>query len=352
MSTARPHLWIRSESRPNERRAPVTPDGVGALLAAGHRVTVEESPHRIAPDSAYAAAGAQMAPEGSWPGAPPDAAILGLKELPDDPTPLTHSHVMFGHAYKGQPDGARLLARFRAGGGTLLDLEYLTDARGRRRCAFGYWAGYAGAAVGLLAWAAQRRGGLCPSLTDFPSAHALRDELQATLPIGTRPTAMVIGAKGRVGTGATDLLRHMGTEPLAWDIGETRGRTAFPEVLERDLFVNAILARPGAPVFVPASAGEAPRRLSVIADVACDPRSEYSPVRVYDRETTWDAPAIRVHGDPPLDVTAIDNLPSLLPRESTEDFAAQLLPVLLEWDEDPQGTWDRARRLFGKHSLQ
>ena len=352
MPQGRSHLWVRSESRPNERRAPVTPEGVSALLAAGHAVTVEESPHRILPDADYAAAGARLAPGGSWPDAPRDAVILGLKELPDDGAPLVHVHVMFGHAYKGQPDGGRLLARFRNGGGTLLDLEYLTDAEGRRRCAFGFWAGYAGAAVGLACWAAQRRGATCPPVHDLPSAHALRDELQATLPIGTRPTALVIGARGRVGTGAVDLLRHMGIEPLAWDVEETRGRDAFPEVLARDLLVNAILARPGAPVFVPASAKAAPRRLSVIADIACDPRSDFSPIRVYDRETTWDAPAVRVHDDPPLDVTAIDNLPSLLPRESTEDFAAQLLPMLLEWDDDPSGTWDRARRLFGKHSLE
>ena len=345
-------FWMRAESRPNERRALLIPEGVAALIAEGHAVTVEESPHRIFPDADYAATGAAMAPEGSWPEAPPDAVILGLKELPDDGTPLAHTHVMFGHAYKGQPDGARLLERFRAGGGALLDLEYLTDAEGRRRCAFGFWAGYAGAAVGLMCWAAQRRGGICPPVTGFPSAHALRDELQAILPIGTRPTALVVGAKGRVGTGAVDLLRHMGTEPVAWDLEETRGRRTFAEVLAREVLVNAILARPGAPVFVPASARTAPRRLSVIADVACDPRSDFSPIRVYDRETSWDAPAIRVHDDPPLDVTAIDNLPSLLPRESTEDFAAQLLPILLEWGADPQGTWDRARRLFGKHSLE
>ena len=55
---------------------------------------------------------------------------------------------MFGHAYKGQPDGQKLLSRFAAGGGILYDLEYLTDETGRRVAAFGYWAGFAGAAFG------------------------------------------------------------------------------------------------------------------------------------------------------------------------------------------------------------
>ena len=55
----------------------------------------------------------------------------------------------------------------------------------------------------------------------------------------------------------------------------------------------------------------------MIGDIACDPDSDFSPIKVYDRTTDWDAPALRVHDDPPLDVTAIDNLPSLLPVESS-----------------------------------
>ena len=53
----------------------------------------------------------------------------------------------------------------------------------------------------------------------------------------------------------------------------------------------------------------------MIGDIACDPTSDFSPIKVYDRATDWDAPALRVARHPPLDVTAIDNLPSLLPVE-------------------------------------
>ncbi|MDX5350508.1 MAG: saccharopine dehydrogenase, partial [Paracoccaceae bacterium] len=148
------HLWVRAESRPNEARVGITPEGVRALIGRGFRVTVEDSGTRIIPAADYAAAGATVVPEGSWPGAPSDAVIFGLKELPEDGTPLIHRHIMFGHAFKGQPAGRVLLERFRKGGGTLLDLEYLTDEDGRRLAAFGYWAGYAGAAVALEAWVA------------------------------------------------------------------------------------------------------------------------------------------------------------------------------------------------------
>ncbi|WP_370310795.1 hypothetical protein [Salipiger bermudensis] len=43
------HLWIRSESRPNEERVGLTPEGVKALRTKGIAVTVEESPHRVLP---------------------------------------------------------------------------------------------------------------------------------------------------------------------------------------------------------------------------------------------------------------------------------------------------------------
>ncbi|PKP80206.1 MAG: saccharopine dehydrogenase, partial [Alphaproteobacteria bacterium HGW-Alphaproteobacteria-2] len=115
------HLWVRAECRANEQRVGITPEGAATLLAKGIRVTVEEAPHRAVPAAAYAAAGCEIAPEGAWRTAPRDAIIFGLKELPDDGSPLPHRHIMFGHAFKGQAGGPRLLARFRAGGGTLYD---------------------------------------------------------------------------------------------------------------------------------------------------------------------------------------------------------------------------------------
>lgn len=345
------HLWVRAESRPNEDRVGITPEGVAALQEQGFRVTVEDSPRRIIPTDAYRAAGAAIAPKGSWTTAPGDAIVFGLKELPEDGTPLRHRHVMFGHAFKGQPAGQALLRRFKAGGGALYDLEYLLDEDGRRLAAFGYWAGYAGAAVSLQCWAAQQSGGICPPVHAWPDRDALTADLRARLDATgrPRPRAIVIGAKGRVGTGASDLLSAMGLRVTRWDLAETAHGGPFPEVLAHEIFVNAILAGPGVPVFVPAEAVAPGRALSVIGDVACDPDSDFSPIKVYDRTTTWREPALRVAEDPVLDVMAIDNLPSMLPRESSLDYAAQLLPVLQGLDRIGEGPWGRAAAIFRDH---
>ena len=343
------HLWVRAEQRPNEERVGLTPEGAAALVKAGLRVTVEASSVRAIPIDGYRAAGCEIAAENLWPHAPQDAIIFGLKELPEDGTPLTHRHIMFGHAYKGQPVGRVLLQRFKAGGGTLYDLEYLVAEDGRRVAAFGYWAGYAGAAVSLQVWAAQQRGGIAGPVRKVPSKAALLDQLGVAMAGLTRPRALIIGALGRVGTGAADLMTAMDVAVTRWDMAETASGGPFPQVLQHEILLNCILARPGCPVFVPASAKTDPRALTVIGDIACDPTSDFSPIKVYDRATDWDAPALRVHDTPPLDVTAIDNLPSLMPVESSEDYAAQLLSSLLTLPSLESGVWGRAKAEFDKH---
>ena len=98
-----------------------------------------------------------------------------------------------------------------------------------------------------------------------------------------------------------------------------------------------------------ADAGQTQRSLRVIGDIACDPDSSFNPIKVYDRATTWETPALRAYANPPLDVMAIDNLPSLLPLESSQDYAAQLLPTLAQLQGDEAGVWARAQDIFARH---
>ena len=345
------HLWVRAEQRPNERRVGVTPDGVSTLVAAGLNVTVEESPERIIPIQYFADAGAVIAPQNSWPDAPRDTVVFGLKELPDDGTPLVHRHIMFGHAFKGQHAGRRLLQRFRDGGGALFDLEYLFDDEGRRVAAFGYWAGFAGAAVTLKAWCAQQRGEECGPVDAWSDKSSLLAELGAEVQkIDRSPAAIVVGALGRVGAGAADLCESQGVRVTRWDMAETAHGGPFPEILEHELFFHCILARPGTPVLVPPDAPGSSRRLTAVGDIACDFDSDYNPVPLYEHATSWEAPVIRVYDDPPLDIMAIDNLPSLLPLESSKDYAQQLLPTLLTLVDIQGSAWERALLEFEKHA--
>ncbi|MGW0911232.1 saccharopine dehydrogenase [Streptomyces sp. NPDC002784] len=329
------HLWLRHEIRSTERRTPIVPADARRLVESGMTVTVEESAQRIFPVEEYERAGCRIAPAGSWESAPDDAVVVGLKELPDAPALLTHRHVFFGHAYKRQPGAAALLRRFTAGGGALYDVEYLVDDDGRRLAAFGFWAGYLGAALAVL----QHRGRLAVPLV--PTA---KEELDALLREGEEFTALVIGALGRSGRGACEAFRAAGAEPTRWDLAETRALDR-PALLAHDVMVNAVLATSPVPPFLrDADLDDPARRLRTLCDVTCDVGSPLNVLPVYDRTTDWTAPARRLRERPPLDLIAIDNLPSLLPRESSTDFSAALLPQLLEFGTG--GAWVRALGRF------
>ncbi|MEU1275222.1 saccharopine dehydrogenase [Streptomyces sp. NPDC005799] len=332
------HLWLRHEDRTTERRTPIVPSDARRLVEAGVTLTVEESPQRIFPIEEYETAGCAVAPSGTWVSAPRDAVILGLKELPDGPAELTHRHIFFGHAYKRQPGAETLLRRFAAGGGRLLDLEYLVDDDGRRLAAFGFWAGYLGAALAVL----QHRGRLAAPLT--PTSKEKLDESLQRAEGDEEFTALVIGALGRSGRGARVALHAAGIEPTCWDLAETRDLDR-PALLAHDVMVNCVLATSPVPPFVREQDLDDPaRRLRTLCDVTCDVGSPLNVLPVYDRTTDWTDPARRLRKEPPLDLIAIDNLPSLLPRESSTDFSAALVLQLLEFGGG--GAWGRCLDRF------
>lgn len=339
----RPHLWIRAEARPTEQRVPIVPADAARLVADGFTVTVEESPTRVVPLEEYVAVGCATAPAGSWVDAPEGAVVVGIKELPEDPEDLRHTHVFFAHAYKGQEGAEQVLDRFRRGGGELLDVEYLTVG-GKRVVAFGFWAGYVGAALAAL----RARGAL-----DGPVGPMTREALDARLR-DTTPAeperALVIGSRGRSGSGAVEALTVAGCTVTRWDRPDTM-QLDRAALLDHDLLVNCVVSTgsDGQEPFVTAADLAADRRLRVVGDVTCDVTSDANLVPVNTAITTWDEP-VRPVGDAehPLDVIAIDNLPSLLPRESSESFSAELTPLLPDL-ADRSGPWAASLAWFRRH---
>src|SRR6478735_11058186 len=349
------HLWIRHEARETERRAPVVPADVRRLRDAGFTVTVEESPQRIFPIGEYAAAGARIAAKGSWDEhAPDDAVVVGIKELPEEPASLRHTHVYFAHSFKGQDEAVEVLDRFRRGGGRLLDIEYLTDEHGKRVVAFGYWAGYVGAALGVLHLAGDLHAPLSPmTKTD------LDDHLHEVGSRGAdRLLALVTGARGRSGRGSQAALAVAGLTITRWDRRETRDLHK-QALLGHDMLVNCVVTHVPTTPFVETADLQHERRMRVIADVTCDVTSATNMLPVNTAITTWDEPSRRLddgHAElqaGPLDVIAIDNLPSLLPREASEGFSADLTDQLLHLDPTaPAGPWAAAAASFDEAMSQ
>ena len=348
------HIWLRAESKPNERRVAVTPKDAARLIADGFTITVEASDQRAIPLAEYEAVGCLSATEGSWRSAPNECFILGVKELPDENIELQHRHIYFGHVYKDQPGWHQTLGRYRAGGGVLYDLECLVDENNRRVAAFGYWAGFAGAATGVMSWCGQNRGDN-PSLAklgSFPNVDLLIAALKSALTqCAERPNMIVMGALGRSGRGAVKLANELGLTVSKWDMAETANGGPFPELQQHNLFVNCILANEDCPQFITKKdIANEDRVLSVIVDVSCDPESLYNPIPIYHRCTTFEEPVISLPiEDPPLDIIAIDHLPSMLPLESSQDYSHQLVQALLTLDKPTKGVWGRALDQFNRH---
>lgn len=177
---------------------------------------------------------------------------------------------------------------------------------------------------------------------------------------GRGPKILVIGALGRCGTGAVQLAKDVGipdSDILKWDIEETKKGGPFREIVEDvDIFINCIYLSSKIPPFVNQESLSSPKRtLTVICDVSADTTNPNNPIPVYDVTTIFEKPTVPVNvplGNPdlPLTVISIDHLPSLIPRESSEQFSKALLPSLLQLkDRANARVWKQAEELFKHH---
>ncbi len=344
------HLWLRAETKPMEERTALPPHHAKQLLDHGFKITVEHCSQRIFDIDSYQQVGCVIADAHSWQTkAPSDAIILGLKEFSSEETfPLTHRHIQFAHAYKEQSGWQNVLSRFTRGNGTLYDIEYLVDEQGKRVSAFGYWAGYSGCAVAIMTWIAKQQGTTLGALHSYTDRDAMIAVLKSQLSTLTaKPNIIIIGAKGRCGSGALDLANALNVDVTPWDAAETAKGGPFTEILDHSIFVNCVFIQHSIPPFITKEMlAKKEGKLSVICDVSCDPFGEYNPLPIYSQCTDFDNPSIVLENSADVSLVAIDHLPSLLPKESSEDFCNQLLATLKAIDKIEEGVWGTAKNTF------
>ena len=346
-------LWLRAETKPFEKRTPLVPQHARELVARGINITVERSPDRIFPDADYEQAGCILTERDSWNKAPPAAYILGTKELPKEKIPLRHKHIYFAHVYKGQPLAQEVLGRFREGGGVIYDLEFLTNNEGQRVVSFGFWSGTAGAALALLCWI-QKEAQKDEAIPLFYSdeATALSDIKRGLEKGNSSPKILIIGAKGRCGTGVSSFLKKVGVECTLWDREETEGQGPFSKILDYDILFNCVSTEKPARPFLTTGLLSRNRNLSFIVDISCDCSKFYNLLPIYEGLTNFKEPCKRlVDGEHPLDLIAIDNMPAFFPMEASLSFSEQLYPYLeqLHNAEVANTPWARSEALFSQH---
>lgn len=340
---------LRKEFKSSERRTPLTPTDAKKLIAQGHTIKVEACPDRIFKDQEYQDIGCSIVPEKSWIQEGSNTFVLGLKELPIEEFPLKHRHIYFAHIYKGQTGHEQVLSRYKNGGGTHFDLEYLVNQDGRRVAAFGKWAGFIGAAISLDRFYQKQSGQPYSPLSSFENIEELYSQISINKEKSSlNPQAIIIGALGRCGQGAKEVFDHFNVDTTLWDFEETKKGGPFPEITTHDIFINCVLMTKKIPPFLTREILNTDKKLSIIGDVSCDPTSDLNPIPVYDHITEWKKPFLETCG---LELLAVDNLPSLLPRESSIDFSSQLIEHLQnladKGSDDP--VWKSALDTFNKH---
>jgi alanine dehydrogenase len=359
---------IREGKMPPDARAPLTPEQCAeAMVELPVRVVVQPSLVRCFKDEEYAAHGIYLQEDLS------DCdVLLGIKEVPVEQLLAGKTYLFFSHTMKKQPHNRRLLQAVLEKNIRLIDYEALTDERGERLIAFGFYAGIVGAHNALWTWG--RRTGQF-SLPRLCESRDYAEMLEIYEKIKLPPLRIVLTGTGRVATGAAKNLRDMGirqvtpqeflendfseavfTQIAAQDYVTHRDGRPFdkkhfyehgdeyvsafaPYYRRADIFINGIFYDKKAPAFFTVEEMQRPDfQVKVIADITCDIAPDSSvpstiraskiadPVYGFEPKNGLETPPYQPGS---IDVMAIDNLPSELPRDASAFFGRQLLEKIL-----------------------
>jgi saccharopine dehydrogenase (NAD+, L-lysine forming) len=360
---------IREGKTPPDARVALTPDQCLTVMQRfpGVEVVVQPSEVRCFPNSAYQALGIALQTDVA------DCdVLLGVKEVPIPQLIPEKTYLFFSHTIKKQPYNQELLRTILERRIRLIDYEVLTDDRGERLIAFGYYAGVVGAHNALWTYA-QRTGAFAlPRMRDTYDYAAIKAIYGQTQWPAIK---IVITGGGRVAQGAIQTLRDMGiaqvspadfltgtfteavfTQLHAGDYARCADGSSFdkahfyqhgheyvscfrPFATAADVFINCIFYDKKAPAFFTLTEMAQPEfNLQVIADVTCDimpgasvpctvqPSTIADPVYGFDARTGMVGPPFQAHT---TDIMAIDNLPSELPRDASAFFGRQLIDNIL-----------------------
>lgn len=360
---------IREGKVPPDARTPLSPQQCLDVMQQFPRVEirVQPSPVRAFKDEEYRSAGVIVQEDMSE-----CEILLGVKEVPIRELISGKTYLFFSHTIKKQAYNQPLLRAILDKGIRMIDYEVLTDDRGVRLIAFGYYAGVVGAHNGL--WAYGLRTGLF-SLPRMNTCHDYEEVCAVYQQTSFPPMKVVLTGGGRVATGAVRTLEDMGfkrispedflTQPAQEPVftqlhaadyvrhkdnrpfdkkdfyanGSDYVSTFAPYAAAADIFLNCIYYDKKAPAFF--TTGEMQQssfKIRTIADITCDimpgssvpstirPSTIADALYGFDPFANAECPLYAPQG---IDIMAIDNLPSELPRDASVFFGDQLIKNIL-----------------------
>lgn len=354
---------IKETKIPPDRRTPITPSIASKLKERFPNVSIkiQKSQIRCFADDEYKNLGFEIVENID------DCDILiGLKEVSIESLVPNKTYMFFAHVAKKQEHNKKLLKTLIDKNITLIDYEYLTDENGTRLVAFGKWAGIIGAYNALRMW------GLKTRQYELQPAHKYIDkkELFENSKIEKiEPLKIVITGGGRVAMGAIETLTYFGIEAVPpedfltkqfnkpvftkldpnYYVAHKEGKTfdlthffAHPEeyysIFEpytkvADMYIACHYWDPKSPKFITREMMlKNDFKIRAIADISCDVNGPIeSTIRAssiqepfYDYNPKTGQEEKPFSSDINISVMAVDNLPSELPRDSSEEFSNNL----------------------------
>ncbi len=313
----KPELVIRSELNPFECRTPIIPADIPDLLPL-YNIKVESSIVRCYSDTDYQLAGATIVDAGYWRNTT-HSYVIGLKEVKYTTTP-TQTLLHFAHCYKGQEGSKEALALLK--GCTFIDYEYMVGRDQKRVISFCAQSGKIGCYLALMAYHFRQN-----NLHDVPEFE--EDQYRSILSgMKSLPRVLLIGY-GTAGKRAKEILDQFQIPTTIWTSTTVPDRSV---ILDHDIMIHAIRLPDDPSIhidpFLRPCDLSAPHNLSIICDITCDMGNPRNTLPLYSSYTTKNNPARRIENS--IDLIAINNLPSLEPIVSSQQFSSILSTYLPE----------------------
>lgn len=330
-------IYIRCELNESEYRTPIVPNDIQSLLKEGFTVYIQSSNHRIYSDKDYIKCGAIITKKQWHDSIFNDALIIGLKELSHIDLLSKHTHMYFSHSYKNQSGSLDLLSAFSTTSSTIYDFEFFLDKNNKRIISFGYYAGVAGCFLALLQFIKKSIfGKSIIKLTPWENKDEIIHYISRYSYLFHDIKVAIIGANGNCGTGVKDILDILNITYTI--IGKNSDKS---NLMKYDILYNCIvLDKDEKEIWF--TKKNIFYKSIIISDISCDYSKSNNPIQLYDRETTWETPVYSYNQF--VDIIAINNLPSLLPKESSSHFSSKCVDILL--NKSLNYSWIHNKQIF------
>ena len=325
-------IFLRRELSPYEKRTPLTPNDIKILLKYGIPSYVQSSKYRIFDDSEYQNSGAIIVDDSWYEDKYKDCIIIGLKELDNLELLNKHIHVYFSHSYKNQTGSKYILERFKESKSILYDFEYFLNSFNKRIIGFGIYAGYVGAVLGLKHFYNQS----LSNLIEWCSYDSMINDIKINEYIS--PLIGIIGYKGNCGSGVIEILQSLN---LNYEIIDKNRENKGKYMKKFDILYNCICLDDNSNELWFDKSIIFTKKI-LIVDISCDYTKPNNPIKIYDEPTTFENPVYKYNNY--VDIIAINNLPSLLPKDSSTYFSNILTILLLEYDKS--NSWINNMKIY------